>query len=257
MKMTRKLIPALVMLLVSAVMLSTASFAWFASNDTVAVNDMHVKVKSTAKFLEISKTSSTAGFGKSVDISNTLGDGSGYIELIHANVTEDADSASLEWQTGSSDSYTEVGSVTGTIAVSTQYALMNTLYVRMSPTSTADLTNLRIKTGSITVKDTEGNTPTDLLAPALRLLIVCKDDESNVLGMQLWSNRDGSITTYNGTDDANVYIAPNVVLGEVYTVETYLFFDGEDASATTANTTGLQELVVGFSLTAGPEVGTP
>ncbi len=251
MKMTRKLIPALVMLLVSAVMLSTASFAWFASNDTVAVNGMNVKVKSTAKFLEISKTSATEGFGKSVNIDNALAE----IELVHAKVVEAADSATLTWHTGKSEYYDQVGSMNAEAlagGITAQYALINTLYVRMSKdTSTDGLENLRIKPNSVTV------TGEDNLTPALRLLVVCEDDESNVLGMQLWSKRDNSIITYNGTDDAAIYIAPDVALDEVYTVKTYLYFDGEDASAVTSNTVDLQNISVSFSLTAGPEVVTP
>ena len=251
MKMTRKLIPALVMLLVSAVMLSTASFAWFASNDTVAVNGMNVKVKSTAKFLEISKTSSSTGFGKFVDINNALAE----IELVHAKVVDNTDSATLTWHTGSSEFYDQVGSTNVEAlagGITAQHALINTLYVRMSQdTSTEGLKYLRIKEDSVTV------TGSDDLTPALRLLVVCEDDETNVLGMQLWSNRDGSITTYNGTTDTKDYIAPDVALNEVYTVKTYLYFDGEDASAVTANTVNLQNISVSFSLTAGPEVVTP
>ena len=39
-KSTRKLIPAFAMLLISAVMLSTASYAWFATNNTVRASGM-------------------------------------------------------------------------------------------------------------------------------------------------------------------------------------------------------------------------
>ena len=54
MKLTRKLIPAMIMLLVSAVLMSTASFAWFAMNDTVTATGMKVTAKSDAVFLQIS-----------------------------------------------------------------------------------------------------------------------------------------------------------------------------------------------------------
>ncbi|MBO7761306.1 MAG: hypothetical protein J6T24_00755 [Clostridia bacterium] len=43
MKLSRKLVPAIAMLLVSAVMLSTASFAWFSMNTTVDVKNMKVQ----------------------------------------------------------------------------------------------------------------------------------------------------------------------------------------------------------------------
>ncbi len=46
MKKMRKIIPALAMLLISAVMMSTASFAWFSMNTNVTASGMSVKAKS-------------------------------------------------------------------------------------------------------------------------------------------------------------------------------------------------------------------
>ncbi len=65
MKKTRKIIPALAMLLVSAVMMSTASFAWFSTNTVVEATGM--KVKATADdSLVISVSPDMAGFKESV-----------------------------------------------------------------------------------------------------------------------------------------------------------------------------------------------
>ena len=61
MKMTRKLIPAIAMLLISAVMMSTASFAWFSMNTTVSATGMQIEAKSDQTFLIISASKTTAG----------------------------------------------------------------------------------------------------------------------------------------------------------------------------------------------------
>ena len=53
MKMSKTILPALAMLIVSAVMLSTASFAWFAMNSSVEANGMEVNVKSDSMYLYI------------------------------------------------------------------------------------------------------------------------------------------------------------------------------------------------------------
>lgn len=53
MKMSKTILPALTMLLVSAIMLSTASFAWFAMNSSVEANGMQVSVKSDSMYLYI------------------------------------------------------------------------------------------------------------------------------------------------------------------------------------------------------------
>ena len=73
MKATKKIIPALVMLLVSAVLLSTASYAWFSMNTTVTATGMQVTVKAPTSLL-ISNTSATTGFGSTVNLSNDIKD---------------------------------------------------------------------------------------------------------------------------------------------------------------------------------------
>ena len=54
MKKMRKIIPALAMLLVSAVLMSTASFAWFSSNSTATAKDITVNVQA-ARNISIAK----------------------------------------------------------------------------------------------------------------------------------------------------------------------------------------------------------
>ena len=71
MKNTRKLIPAIAMLLLSAVLMSTASFAWFSTNTTATANGMVVKVASATNIL-ISKAQggtykSTEAFTQEID----------------------------------------------------------------------------------------------------------------------------------------------------------------------------------------------
>lgn len=60
MKTMKKLIPALAMLLVSAVLLGTSTFAWFSMNSTVTATGMQVVAKSDNTYLLISKTNTTA-----------------------------------------------------------------------------------------------------------------------------------------------------------------------------------------------------
>ena len=71
MKNMRKLIPAIAMLLVSAVMMSTASFAWFTSADVATATGMQVKAKASGGIAIGTYTDSTtppdaATFGSTV-----------------------------------------------------------------------------------------------------------------------------------------------------------------------------------------------
>lgn len=60
MKKFRKLIPALCMLLVSALFVGTSTYAWFSMNTTVTATDMKVTAKSDSIYLLISKDKTTA-----------------------------------------------------------------------------------------------------------------------------------------------------------------------------------------------------
>ena len=57
MKASRKLIPAFAMLLIAAVMMSTASYAWFVTNGTVQATGMSITAKANTTYLMISSTS--------------------------------------------------------------------------------------------------------------------------------------------------------------------------------------------------------
>ena len=60
MKKFRKLIPALCMLLVSALFVGTSTYAWFSMNTQVKASDMSVTAKSNATYLLISKDATVA-----------------------------------------------------------------------------------------------------------------------------------------------------------------------------------------------------
>lgn len=61
MKKSLKLIPAIVMLLVSAILVSTTTFAWFSMNTQVTATGMQVTAKSQTTFLLIRETSGVSG----------------------------------------------------------------------------------------------------------------------------------------------------------------------------------------------------
>lgn len=67
----KKLIPALALLLVSAVMLGTSSFAWFSMNTEVTATGMSVTAQAPTSLL-ISNTNASTGFGSSVTLANDV-----------------------------------------------------------------------------------------------------------------------------------------------------------------------------------------
>ena len=230
MKMTRKLIPALVMLLVSAIMLSTASFAWFATNDNVKAQDMTVTVKTAASFLEISATEDS-GYLHYADASNKKYTGDG-LDLVNAQLSGEGNTKrTLAWRTGTSSSatnattetvYTPVTLAGETYTVANNYALINTFWVRMSAGSTDTISNLAI-TG-VTATIAEGDT--NNLSKALRVLVVGPD------GIQLWTNTSGTFALDN-TSNAMLI---DEVDKNAQKLDVYVYFDGDDSTAFTNNT---------------------
>ena len=253
MKMTRKVIPALVMLLVSAIMLSTASYAWFASNSTVAADNMHVKVKSNTQFLEISKTSDGT-FTPSVDYDavDLAGEGTKLVTQVTGKVGAAID---INWYIGSSSSESEKGTTDTSSAIatwsddakplSTDYALINEMYVRASEKSDLGFTNLVFDNVTVAAADGSIN---NTLVNALRVLVVATSTDNNtIIGTGLWAY--SGTETYLSTSDATS-ILPEIALGKTYKLTVYVYFDGEDASAITDNTVGLEELIVSVSFKA-------
>lgn len=96
MKKMRRMIPALCMLLVSAIMLSTASYAWFTMNEQVTATGMQVQAKATGS-LVISKSPLTYNSAATeVDLSHTTVTQLSPISLV--NTTPEADTPTYEWQ---------------------------------------------------------------------------------------------------------------------------------------------------------------
>lgn len=66
MRKFKKLIPAFAMLLVSAIMLGSSTFAWFSMNNKVTAGGMEVTARSNAQYLVISKSTDFANSPKSI-----------------------------------------------------------------------------------------------------------------------------------------------------------------------------------------------
>lgn len=240
MKMTRKLIPALVMLIVSAIMLSTASFAWFANNTSVSATSMTVKANTDVKFLQITDETKTA-WGKTAEAKNKSALD---LNLVHAHI---ATGETVTWWKGEAN---DPGSPTANSAlteveesdISTgNYALVNTFYVRMS--NTTELTNLTISGVAVTGASN--------LKSALRVLVVASDDEDTILGAQLW-DADGNTLIQDAENDIDSASAlAGTVTNEEIELSVYVFYDGEDSSAYTDNVaTGVDALTVSVSFSA-------
>ena len=239
MKMTRKFIPALVMLIVSAIMLSTASFAWFATSTTVNANNMTVTANANTKFLQISNA-----IGGTYDTKANASTASANVDLVHANF----EGTTISWYTGTSNKTNDKGSTNAEALVFgdeegdpkiEDYALVNKFWFKMSSTSNANATNLRVSA----VEVTNGSSS---IGNALRVLVKGPD------GVQLWSNATGTFA--KDASSANYLITGEHTIGttanDTNSVEVYVYYDGEDNSATSDNAGSLTDMTVSVTFDA-------
>ena len=230
MKVTRKILPALAMLIVSAVMLSTASFAWFAMGTSVSANNMSVGIKSDSSFLMIADSANVDTTSNDTILSSIRTAKSTYVnytgdtELFPiafdesivgtsdgTNAIDDFDltSGSKPWYyMRSTDPSNATGSGDKTyIDTLTEYVLHKTVYLAIAAGSNAmtDLTATVSGTGAID--------------EAVRVLVVVGDVYYVYDSDTLNSSTDFGDITSSAPVRADIYV----------------YYDGNDASVTTNN----------------------
>ena len=227
MKLTRKLIPAFIMLLVSAVLMSTASFAWFSMNETVEATGMQVTADAEFIFLEI-KGSQDSGFSPvgTNNLNATL------FPVAHNDFTNAADVATAtKWYYQFSDDPASSTAAT----TSTPVAL------------TAGNFGSFVAKTTYEIKLHEG-----MLEEAFDIHVSAVTIPANTGITIIVAGTDGyqELDT-TATDIA--YNASNVLFNSIgttaATVTVYIFFDGTDANVKTDNIEALTGAVE-FKLTA-------
>lgn len=236
----KKIIPALCMLLISAVLMGTSTYAWFSMNTTVSAGGMKVTANSNNLFLQISASTTFTDPATSVDFADENA-----TALKPATPILAAANASIQkWQTATSDNPANATSgATQTDVESanlSQYVYSKTLYFKIAAGSTATASDLVI-TG---VTMTGGTTSGANLNKSLRVAVVGEGG-----GVQVWTNTTGTWAK----DTAK---SADTILDSVTTEATqatlYIWFEGTDAACITNNVVGLSDLefTVTFGVTA-------
>ena len=246
-KSTRKLIPAFAMLLISAVMLSTASYAWFATNNTVRASGMGVKVNSDAKYLMISTDDVDYKPAVVLEENNTA-----LLDLVTADIVDQDTSKVVNWSTGISteaddpNKESELTPVPNPETNLSKYVLKKDFFVKLDNGSNGMLHNLEIS--SVTL------TGTSNLKGAIRVLVV--GEENSVTTAQLFKTQvdgEGQIkanmiedTSANGSE----FLIKDIdkTTGKKLTV--YIYYDGRDDSAYISNANALDYVYVEIAFTA-------
>jgi hypothetical protein len=235
----KKLLPAAMMLAVSASMLGTSTYAWFSMNKTVSVQSMSISAKSADAIIEISANGS--------DFHNALATGNG------GNWTlPDATNAPLKLVTPTAISTSEgtVGNVSWGWAASTAHdnaqvgnaTTPKALVAQTTPSKTENnrAAYLGIENDSLyvlTQKLTIRNVSPDVVATNLKINSVSIDKGNNTIGNAvrvLFVAADGKYAMYE--PDANNGTTATLV-------STHQWLDAQGATATDMSTSSNSPIV--------------
>ncbi|MBE6643776.1 MAG: hypothetical protein E7612_00190 [Ruminococcaceae bacterium] len=277
MKSTSKILPAIAMLVVSAVMLTTASFAWFAMNNSATAKGMSVNVKSDSIYLMISAARTEAESKPSIEVFeagdasyNKADTSSNQGIALDGNAGAEGIFPAAYGKTGENNNagnvvtsgeqlkdeaywYTAEGTDAATSSVKAdsitaltegdfgEYVVRYRYYVALASGSNAkdylEVAELKIEAS------TEGG---NVISP-VRVVVACGD----VL-VEFDPSKTSSDVDLMGADEADVMNA-----GEVYEIFVYVYYDGNDNSVTTNNLPNLSGANITLKLAVGDDPAQP
>ncbi len=246
MKKTRKLIPAVAMLMTSAVMMSTASYAWFSMNKTVTAGDMEIKATADANLYiakgvktEIADLTATAvtdlGVSKDaiapVDMAGASGTVTVQIPATYST-NPDVDNA------GTADTWTKIGSLSATEATNEgdknidDYCAV--AYVTIGRKATVPSTYTLKPSCTVTLSEKSE------LNKALRVGMIINNTYIESADMN----------TAEGTVEFTLTEVTGLSDNEVYSACLMFWFEGEDSDCYINNAISLSANTAAWSFTA-------
>lgn len=208
MKATRKLIPAIAMLLISAVMMSTATFAWFTTNGTVSADGITISAKANTTYLLISDETTFEG-----DLSDLTTISLTGVTGIKYPVKWAGDYTTAKWQKAVGTDFDD-GTAKGSysdVTDTTEYVLTTKLYVKIAngydPAKDLKLTSATVTGGS----------------QAAAVVVKCGSNYN-------WTTGGNGATPNNET-----VLATDVTPDNYLTLEVFVYIDGDHEDVTNAN----------------------
>lgn len=265
MKKFRKLIPALCMLLVSALFVGTSTYAWFSMNTSVSATNMKVTAKSDSIYLLISKEKTTAD-GIQGDKLTTVAIKNEDTALLpsartisatkegvkNAELTANATSLAVpgNWYTAyanEEDKSAVDGDTEKVLSAFNGYVQEYTYNFTLAKGSN-DAKDLTVSECKLAAATGEGKT----IAP-VRVIVACgnKVVEFNSTGTTVSAGDMGATTA---TDKV---LADSVTDSSVQTVKVYVYYNGNDTAVYTNNIANLAgtSIDLTFTVSAAAETG--
>ncbi len=244
----KKLIPAICLLLVSAVMLGTSTFAWFSMNTSVTATGMQVVAKSDNTYLLVSATNTTASTIQTENVTTAaltvesaaakvypckpkaaseIGDGK-IFETGTAVTNQTTASAYANWYkaNAAAPSASDLKAGTATeLTTFTGYVIQKTLYLTVA--QGANQANNLSVTATFTAQNSKN-------IAAARVLVATDDSGFAILTPNsATADIKGSNTNITDTTVRTVYV--------------YIYIDGSDSTIYTNNAANLDGANIGLA----------
>ena len=287
MKKFRKLLPALSMLLISALLMGSSTFAWFSMNTTVSATGMKVQA-TTSKNLVIS-TDKTLKNNENTSISSVQANplylrpvSTGSVGGETVSFFKNTSGVNIDYTTGSKKegatfeaaTVTDVTSSTTSSPTTVFDVVKYTFYIRADmPADSSDAS----KFSKLVVSSIQFNGSTSKnISKSLRVGVRCLTGETTVGGGLIFAPVTGHSTSYKAiakagtvsstdtletTDNVVISTAQSIADGndsnllgssklgsEYVTVEIYVWYEGQDAACTSANSIDSEglDLIISF-----------
>lgn len=242
---------AIAMVLVAAVALGSATFAWFVSNNTVKAETATISAQSNAPFLQIDKTAIGENSGTSVQFTDETN-----TELYPAQVVKNATDATPVFESAyaeAADNAAELTNSRYTVgnaakAVADKFAIGETFHIGTHDAKAGSFHNLKVS--KVVVKTgTEDNGLTN----AISVLLVCGDKwavyKASTDGSVLDKYADNKAIVCTATDGV---LSAKIAAGSSEEINAYVFYDGSQENVKTTNIANLKNCNVELSFTATP-----
>lgn len=240
---------AIAMVLVAAVALGSATFAWFVSNNSVTATTSKISAQSNAPFLKIDKTAITAGSTTSISYAEDAD-----VKLYPAQVVKNTDKKPLfksayastaAATTELTNSRYDVGDAAA--AVTGEFAIKKSFKIGTADAKAGSFKNLKVSGVELTSKGTDG------LEDALSILVVCGDNwavyKKSADGTVLTEYKDKVSAAGNNTDGV---LTDTIAANSSVDVDVYVFYDGSETNVFTDNLDKLTAIGATVTFTATP-----
>ena len=252
---------AIAMVLVAAVALGSATFAWFMNNNKVTAQTSNISAQSNAPFLKIDKTaiSKTSETSIKFDDASTDPDKALYpAQIVKSSDSSSNDPVVVSAYASDVDSATElqgsrysVGSLQE--AVNAEFAVEKSFVIGTADEKAGSFINLKVDKVTVAAKDSQ---KADLTG-AIRVLLVGTDGwavykAGNDADSVLVSTYEDGSTAVNATATDGVLVN-KIGAGKSTQLKAYLFYDGSQISVTTEKLDVLKECNLNIEFTATPQ----